>query len=156
MRAVIRKEVDVDQPLNLRRLSPLQKITVSLRKEWKSTSFYRNADLARERVAHQKKIAREEDAKRAILGKVYTELVRKADARKDVGTIDEVIVAVDASFSDILFDRYNSDGELLYKGILNHSDFAQYDIEVIQENHDIRLAFPHMQYLLRFRKKVVQ
>ena len=148
MRAVIRKEVDVDQPLNLRRLSPLQKITVSLRKEWKSTSFYRNADLARERVAHQKKIAREEDAKRAILG--------KADARKDVGTIDEVIVAVDASFSDILFDRYNSDGELLYKGILNHSDFAQYDIEVIQENHDIRLAFPHMQYLLRFRKKVVQ
>lgn len=156
MRAVIRKEVDVDQPLNLRRLSPLQKITVSLRKEWKSTSFYRNADLARERVAHQKKIAREEDAKRAILGKVYTEMVRKADARKDVGTIDEVIVAVDASFSDILFDRYNSDGELLYKGILNHSDFAQYDIEVIQENHDIRLAFPHMQYLLRFRKKVVQ
>lgn len=156
MRAVIRKEVDVDQPLNLRRLSPLQKITVSLRKEWKSTSFYRNADLARERVAHQKKIAREEDAKRAILGKVYTELVRKADARKDVGTIDEVIVAVDASFSDILFGRYNSDGELLYKGILNHSDFAQYDIEVIQENHDIRLAFPHMQYLLRFRKKVVQ
>ncbi len=156
MRAVIRKEVDVDQPLNLRRLSPLQKITVSLRKEWKSTSFYRNADLARERVAHQKKIAREEDAKRAILGKVYTELIRKADARKDVGTIDEVIVAVDASFSDILFDRYNSDGELLYKGILNHSDFAQYDIEVIQENHDIRLAFPHMQYLLRFRKKVVQ
>ena len=156
MRAVIRKEVDVDQPLNLRRLSPLQKITVSLRKEWKSTSFYRNADLARERVAHQKKIAREEDAKRAILGKVYTELVRKADARKDVGTIDEVIVAVDASISDILFDRYNSDGELLYKGILNHSDFAQYDIEVIQENHDIRLAFPHMQYLLRFRKKVVQ
>lgn len=156
MRAVIRKEVDVDQPLNLRRLSPLQKITVSLRKEWKSTSFYRNADLARERVAHQKKIAREEDAKRAILGKVYTELIRKADARKDVGTIDEVIVAVDASFSDILFDRYNSDGELLYKGILNHSDFAQYDIEVIQENHDIRLAFPNMQYLLRFRKKVVQ
>ena len=156
MRAVIRKEVDVDQPLNLRRLSPLHKITVSLRKEWKSTSFYRNADLARERVAHQKKIAREEDAKRAILGKVYTELIRKADARKDVGTIDEVIVAVDASFSDILFDRYNSDGELLYKGILNHSDFAQYDIEVIQENHDIRLAFPHMQYLLRFRKKVVQ
>ena len=156
MRAVIRKDVDVDQPLNLRRLSPLQKITVSLRKEWKSTSFYRNADLARERVAHQKKIAREEDAKRAILGKVYTELIRKADARKDVGTIDEVIVAVDASFSDILFDRYNSDGELLYKGILNHSDFAQYDIEVIQENHDIRLAFPHMQYLLRFRKKVVQ
>ena len=156
MRAVIRKEVDVDQPLNLRRLSPLQKITVSLRKEWKSTSFYRNADLARERVAHQKKIAREEDAKRAILGKVYTELIRKADARKDVGTIDEVIVAVDASFGDILFDRYNSDGELLYKGILNHSDFAQYDIEVIQENHDIRLAFPHMQYLLRFRKKVVQ
>ena len=156
MRAVIRKEVDVDQPLNLRRLSPLQKITVSLRKEWKSTSFYRNADLARERVAHQKKIAREEDAKRAILGKVYTELIRKADARKDVGTIDEVIVAVDASFSDILFDRYNSDGELLYKGILKHSDFAQYDIEVIQENHDIRLAFPHMQYLLRFRKKVVQ
>ena len=156
MRAVIRKEVDVVQPLNLRRLSPLQKITVSLRKEWKSTSFYRNADLARERVAHQKKIAREEDAKRAILGKVYTELIRKADARKDVGTIDEVIVAVDASFSDILFDRYNSDGELLYKGILNHSDFAQYDIEVIQENHDIRLAFPHMQYLLRFRKKVVQ
>lgn len=156
MRAVIRKEVDVDQPLNLRRLSPLQKITVSLRKEWKSTSFYRNADLARERVAHQKKIAREEDAKRAILGKVYTELIRKADARKDVGTIDEVIVAVDASFSDILFDRYSSDGELLYKGILNHSDFAQYDIKVIQENHDIRLAFPHMQYLLRFRKKVVQ
>ena len=156
MRAVIRKEVDVDQPLNLRRLSPLQQITVSLRKEWKSTSFYRNADLARERVAHQKKIAREEDAKRAILGKVYTELIRKADARKDVGTIDEVIVAVDASFSDILFDRYNSDGELLYKGILNHSDFAQYDIDVIQENHDIRLAFPHMQYLLRFRKKVVQ
>ena len=156
MRAVIRKEVDVDQPLNLRRLSPLQKITVSLRKECKSTSFYRNADLARERVAHQKKIAREEDAKRAILGKVYTELIRKADARKDVGTIDEVIVAVDASFSDILFDRYNSDGELLYKGILNHSDFAQYDIDVIQENHDIRLAFPHMQYLLRFRKKVVQ
>ena len=156
MRAVIRKEVDVDQPLNLRRLSPLQKITVSLRKEWKSTSFYRNADLARERVAHQKKIAREEDAKRAILGKVYTELIRKADAHKDVGTIDEVIVAVDASFSDILFDRYNSDGELLYKGILNHSDFAQYDIDVIQENHDIRLAFPHMQYLLRFRKKVVQ
>ena len=156
MRAVIRKEVDVDQPLNLRRLSPLQKITVSLRKEWKSTSFYRNADLARERVAHQKKIAREEDAKRAILGKVYTELIRKADARKDVGTIDEVIVAVDASFSDILFDRYNSNGELLYKGILNHSDFAQYDIDVIQENHDIRLAFPHMQYLLRFRKKVVQ
>ena len=156
MRAVIRKEVDVDQPLNLRRLSPLQKITVSLRKEWKSTSFYRNADLARERVAHQKKIAREEDAKRAILGKVYTELIRKADARKDVGTIDEVIVAVDASFSNILFDRYNSDGELLYKGILNHSDFAQYDIDVIQENHDIRLAFPHMQYLLRFRKKVVQ
>ena len=156
MRAVIRKEVDVDQPLNLRRLSPLQKITVSLRKEWKSTSFYRNADLARERVAHQKKIAREDDAKRAILGKVYTELIRKADARKDVGTIDEVIVAVDASFSDILFDRYNSDGELLYKGILNHSDFAQYDIDVIQENHDIRLAFPHMQYLLRFRKKVVQ
>ena len=155
MRAVVRKEVDVDQPLNLRRLSAFQKIAVSLRKEWKSTVFYRNSDLARERAAHQKKIAREENAKSAILSKVYTELIRKADAYDDVGTINEVTVAVDASFSDILFDRYDSDGDLVYKGILNHSDFAQYDIEVVKENHDVRLAFPHMQYLIKFRKKVV-
>ena len=155
MRAVVRKEVDVDQPLNLRRLSAFQKIAVSLRKEWKSTVFYRNSDLARERVAHQKKIAREENAKGAILSKVYTELIRKADAYEDVGTISEVTIAVDASFSDILFDRYDNDGDLVYKGILNHSDFAQYDIEVVKENHDVRLAFPHMQYLIRFRKKVV-
>lgn len=156
MRAVIRKEVDIDKPLNLRKLSPLQKILVSVRKEWQSTAFYQNSDAARERLAHQRKIAREENAKSAILGKVYTELVRKADTRKEVGLVNEVTIAVDSSFSEILFDKYNSAGELTYRGILNHSDFAQYDIDVVKENHDLRLAFPHMQYLIRFRRKVVQ
>ena len=154
MRVVIRKEVDVNQPIMLRRLSPLGKIIVAIKKEWQNTTFYKSNEIARKRKITQKRILREEEVKGAILKKIYQEL--ESDTRVETtGKTKSVVLALDASVEDVLFDRVNSQGEIYQTGILSHTDFAPYNISIIRENPDFRRAFVNMPYMIAVSKKVV-
>lgn len=153
MRTEIRREIDITKPLNLRRLSSMQKILVAIRKELSESNFAMNSRRRLQQEAHRRMIVKEDHAKETILTEIYQELV----LGKSTNGIPakEIIITVSVEYRDVIFDKKNSTGEIVRKSIFSHSDFSQYSIMQIPENADIRKAFSTMPYLFRVRRKVL-
>ncbi|NBH96611.1 hypothetical protein D7Y41_02700 [Anaerotruncus sp. 1XD22-93] len=154
MRAVIGREVDINQPLNLRRLSPWQKVIVAIRKELSESSFFLNSKRERMQEAHKARIVREDKVKEMILTEIYQELVKGASG-KGSDRVQKIVIAVNPEFKDVIFDSCNSEGEVVRQGIFSHSDFSQYEIVAVKENADIRRAFSKMPYLFEVSRKLI-
>ena len=154
MRAVIGREVDINQPLNLRRLSPWQKVIVAIRKELSESSFFLNSKRERMQEAHKARIVREDKVKEMILTEIYQELVKGASG-KGSDRVQKIVIAVNPEFKDVTFDSCNSEGEVVRQNIFSHSDFSQYEIVAVKENADIRRAFSKIPYLFEVSRKLI-
>lgn len=154
MRVEIREIIDINQPINLRTLSPLDKILTAIRCSFSNSNISMMSRKKREQEAHQKRLEREDYLKDVLLTKAYQTLVKKSEIKE--GELSEkVFITVNAEYKDILFDEFDSAGNLLHKSILKQSDFAQYDVKFVEEEPDIRRAFPEMPYMLVFSRKEV-
>lgn len=154
MRAVIDREVDIRQPINLRRLSPWQKVVVAVRKEISESSFFRASRREQIQNARRKRIMREERVKETILTKIYQELI-KGQSVEGGGRVENIVIAVNPEYKDIIFDFCNSAGDVVWKSIFSHSDFAQYHIVPVAENADLRRAFSNMPYLFEVSQRAM-
>ena len=64
-----------------------------------------------------------------------------------------MVIAVNAEYSDVIHDQKDEDGSVVKPSIFRHNDFSQYEIVPVQENVDLRTAFPEMPYLFVCSRK---
>lgn len=143
MKVLIRKELCVDTPVNLRSLSPLMKVYAGIALSWHQSNWYQKREHQRQEKEHAEQVQRDNKLKDGILLSLYRELINNTTLDgKDV--CNTMIISVDNKYRDSL------------SRILSHKDFLAYDIEEVEEDSNLRLAFPNMPTLLRFSKKTIQ
>lgn len=144
MRYLIRRELDLDKPVNLRRLSPAMKIYAGLACKWRETNFYRTKLNKRLEADYAARVKRDEKLKEALMVVIYKELDNNSLLSSRGEESQELVICVKSNFIHSL-DR-----------ILTHKDFLPYVISKVEEDPDVRKAFPEMPILLRVSKKKLQ
>lgn len=142
MRALIRYELDVDQPINLRKLRPKQKIYAGFLSQLHSTKFYQKSLTKRRDAARIAQIKKEEDLRKDLAAHIYRDLVQSKVAPDGV-TCTEIVIMVSSDFNDVL-DR-----------VIQSADFVSYDICRVPENADLRRVFPKEPIAIRVTKKAL-
>lgn len=154
MRVKIKEIIDISKPINLRTMSPRDKIITALRCAVVNSNIFLNGKRKREQEAHRKRLEREDYLKDVLLTKVYQSLIKNNEIKE--GDLNEkVYITVNSSYKDVLFDEFDESGNLLHKSVLKQSDFAQYNIKFVEEETDLRIAFPEMPFMLEFSRKEV-
>lgn len=143
MQYFMRKELDVDAPVNLRRLSPKMKIYAGLVSKWHESKFYKSQYNKRMDAMHAEQVRRDEKLKEALLVIIYRELNNNKSLKAKGEECSEIIVCVKSKFIHSL-DR-----------IIEHKEFLPYVLKKIDEEPDVRTAFPEMPILLCVKKKVL-
>ena len=143
MKVKIRNELDIDKPVNLKRLKPTMKIYAGIITKWRQTKFYQTAARNRAEAEYTRQVQRDENLKSLLLAQMYRELTNNTTLQSRGEVCQEIILEVNNDYRDSL-DR-----------ILTHRDFIAYDISRVDENEDIRKAFNNMPILLRVSKKVL-
>lgn len=143
MKILMRKELDVDKPVNLRLLSPMMKVYAGFALSWHQSNWYQRHEHLRQEKEHAEQMQRDNSLKDGILLCLYRELLNNTTLKgKDV--CNAMIISVDSKYRESL------------KRILGHKDFIAYDITEIDEDTNLRTAFPNMPILLKFSKKTIQ
>ena len=154
MRIKVREIIDINQPINLRTLAPATKVLTAIRCAVANSNLSLMNRKKREQEAHQRRLEKEDRVKDVLLTKVYQALIKNSEL-KDDELSQEVFITVNANYKDVLFDEFDEAGNLLHKSILKQSDFSQYNVSFVEEEPDIRRAFPEMPYMLVFTRKEV-
>lgn len=141
MKVAIRNELDLDKPINLRKLSPIMKIYAGIMAKWRESKTYKTNLSKNMEAAHYAAIQREERLKDMLLAIVYRELMTNTSLVKSGEKCIEIIVSVEQEYEDALYN------------IVKSKDFLPYDITFIEENADIRKAFRTMPILISVKKK---
>lgn len=152
MRVKVRKILDVSAPVNLRDLSPLDKIKAGIIIQWMHTNFYKNYKKHKNEELYGEQVKKDEILKTLLLGKLYNELDNNTTLREKNKVCDSIIISVEHGYKESLIRLFPN---LFGESGANSKDFISYDVERVQENSDIRKAFPDMNILLRFSKKTL-
>lgn len=143
MRVKIREELDVRAPVNLKKLSALGKIKAGLSTMWQNTEIYQKALNKNMEAANIAILQKDDHLKNLILGQLYLELNDNKTLSEKDARCSTVILAIDYHYKKSL------------QRILSHKEFLQYQIELVDENPDIRKAFCDMPILIKFSLKFV-
>ena len=143
MKTLIRKDLDVDAPINIRRLSPLMKVYAGIITKWHTTKFYKTNLTKRLETAYVLQTQRDDRLKEVLLALCYRELTTNVTLGKKNKHCREIIVTIPDTYQDSL------------NRILTHKDFLPYDIAFIEENADLRRSFDKMPILLSISKKLL-
>ena len=143
MRSFVRRELCVDSPINLKRLSPVMKIYAGVVTRMHNSNIHKRKLTARIEAKNLEQNRRDEAVKDSILAMIYRELDNNHSLAESGDQSAEVILSVNSRFADSL------------TRILGHKDFLPYSIEIVEENQDLRLAFPELPTLVRVRKKEI-
>lgn len=143
MKVLVRKELCIDTPVNLRVLSPLMKVYAGIALSWHQSNWYQKREHQRQEKEHAEQMQRDNKLKDGILLCIYRELLNNATLKgKDV--CNSMIISVDHKYKESL------------QRILGHKDFLAYDIEKVEEDANVRMAFPEMPILLKISRKTIQ
>lgn len=143
MKIKIRDELNVDEPINLRRLTPRIKLYAGFMVKIHESRWYQTGRNKKEEQDYAKQVQQDERLKNALLAVLYRELVDNKTLYDKKDTCKEITVSIDSKYQKSL-DR-----------ILKQKDFIMYDIKRVEEQPDIRKAFPDMAIILQVSKKVV-
>ena len=143
MKIKIRDELNVDKPINLRRLTPRIKLYAGFMVKIHESRWYQTGRYKKEEQDYAKQVQQDERLKNALLAVLYRELVDNKTLSDKKDTCKEITVSIDSKYQKSL-DR-----------ILKQKDFIMYDIKRVEEQPDIRKAFPDMAIILQVSKKVV-
>lgn len=141
MQYFVRKELDVNESVNLRRLSPFMKIYAGLVTQWHQSKFYKSAYDRRRDAEHAKQVQQDNLLKDAMLVKIYQELDTNETLAKRGEECVEMLLCVKSKFIYSL------------NRILSSKEFLPYNIERVEEDYDLRIAFPDMPIMLRISKR---
>ena len=143
MRVHVRDELNVDMPVNLRALKPRMKLYAGIMAKIHDSKFYQSNLPKREERARAEQIKQDESLKDALLAVFYRELVSNKALSEKGDQCESILVSIPGKYLKAL------------KRILPQKDFLIYNVEIIQENPDMRLAFPAMDVLIRASKRSV-
>lgn len=152
MKVKIRRGLDLDKPINLKRLSPGEKIKAGLLTQWRQTKFYQMSDRKRKDAAHVEQVRRQELLRSSLLAQLYGELTQNNTLKSRDAECVSTIVEVQQDFEDCL--------KFLLPGVFKidkppHKDFLPFDIVRVKEHEDFRKAFSNMPILLSCSKKTL-
>lgn len=153
MKVKVRDSINTTKQINLRDLTPVQKVTVAIQCAIDESKMMQNKRRRKEQASYQARLREEDTLKNVILTKAYQALILNTYNKKKKSTTDEVFIKVDGKYKYLLFDEIDQEGALVHTSILKHSDFAQYNVSIVPECQDIRRAFPEMPYLLKLTRK---
>jgi hypothetical protein len=145
MQYFVRKELDVSEPINLRKLSPSMKIYAGVLSSWHNTRYYKKKYAKRKEIEEQVRIQKDERLKDYLLAMIYKEL--------DNQTISKRLQTGEECLEVII--QVNSVSIYSLNRVLKSKEFLPYKIERIQEEKDFRIAFPDMPVLIRVQKLVL-
>lgn len=145
MQYFVRKELDVSEPINLRKLSPSKKIYAGVLSSWHNTRYYKKKYAKRKEIEEQVRIQKDERLKDYLLAMIYKEL--------DNQTISKRLQTGEECLEVII--QVNSVSIYSLNRVLKSKEFLPYKIERIQEEKDFRIAFPDMPVLIRVQKLVL-
>lgn len=120
------------------------KIYAGLASKWRETSFYKTKLNKRLEADYAARVKRDEKLKEALMVVIYKELDNNSLLSSRGEESQELIICVKSNFIHSL-DR-----------ILTHKDFLPYVITKVEEDPDIRKAFPEMPILIKVSKKKLQ
>lgn len=143
IRVKVRSIVDTDKPVNLKELKPVDKVVAGFISQWHQTSFYKKIKRKESEEEYAKLSKMDESLKETILTYVYAELNRNTSLSRYDTKCVELVLAINAKYKDSL------------GRIMHHKDFLPFNLELIEENGDMRRAFNNMAILLKITKKVV-
>lgn len=144
LRYLIRNELDVSKPVNLRRLTPAMKIYAGIASRWHDSDTYKRRVEKRLEETHAASVQKDERLKEALLVQIFKELDNNQSLGEKGEVCDSLILCVQSQYIYSL-DR-----------VLRHKDFLPYEIEKIDEDTDLRTAFKDMPILIRVKKKLLQ
>lgn len=145
MQYFVRKELDVSEPINLRKLSPSMKIYAGVLSSWHNTRYYKKKYAKRKEIEEQVRIQKDERLKDYLLAMIYKEL--------DNQTISKRLQTGEECLEVII--QINSVSIYSLNRVLKSKEFLPYKIERIPEEKDFRIAFPDMPVLIRVQKLVL-
>lgn len=145
MQYFVRKELDVSEQINLRKLSPSMKIYAGVLSSWHNTRYYKKKYAKRKEIEEQVRIQKDERLKDYLLAMIYKEL--------DNQTISKRLQTGEECLEVII--QVNSVSIYSLNRVLKSKEFLPYKIERIQEEKDFRIAFPDMPVLIRVQKLVL-
>jgi hypothetical protein len=145
MQYFVRKELDVSEPINLRKLSPSMKIYAGVLSSWHNTRYYKKKYAKRKEIEEQVRIQKDERLKDYLLAMIYKEL--------DNQTISKRLQTGEECLEVII--QVNSVSIYSLNRVLKSKEFLPYKIERIPEEKDFRIAFPDMPVLIRVQKLVL-
>lgn len=157
MRVKMREVVNIDKPVDISKLSPLQKILVSIRYSWRNTNYYRNRRERELSLKYRMKADREEALKNELLTYIYSELMenrffkQRAEKQREsdrvrpveVRKCSSIVLAVDRSYEEDL------------RRVLKHKEFISFSITYLDCNPDMLKSFNKIPILLEVRYKVL-
>lgn len=141
MQYFVREELNLDAPINLKRLSPAMKLYAGFMCKWRETKMYKNSYNKRKEAEHAARVQKDEKLKESLLVIIYKELDNNESMQKHGEECVELVLCIKSNFIHSL-DR-----------ILTHSEFLPYEITKVPETRDFRVAFPEMPVILRVCKK---
>lgn len=152
MRVKMRRVLDVESPVNLRELAPLDKIKAGIVTQWMHTNFYKNYRKRKDEERYSEQVKKDEIVKSLLLSRLYNELGNNNTLKEKDKVCDSIIISIDHDYVESL--------ERLFPALFDKpgsfsKDFLSYDVVRIKENADIRRAFPDMKVLLKFSKKTL-
>ena len=137
----IRDDIDYSKPINLKRLSPLKRISVAIAAKWRETDIaQKNRNRAMD-AKYAKMAAKDALLKDALLATIYAELENNKSLKGINGESESVLLEVQRDYIYSL-DR-----------ILGGSEFLLYNIRRVQEAEDFRACFEDMPILLSVTKR---
>lgn len=152
MRVKVRRILDVDKSVNLRKLAPNEKIKAGFLVQWHQTKTYQRFKQRADEELYRKQVKADEALKSLLLANLYGELSKNSTMSEKGKECDEIVLTVNYKFIDSLHrlfpNLFGEDGEV-------NKDFLAFNIELVDECEDIRRAFPDMPVLLRCSKLTV-
>lgn len=143
MQAFIRYELDVNSPVNLRRLSPVMKIYAGIITRIHETKLYQTRLHKSIEAEHASQIRKDEMLKDYLLAIMYRELTENRTLGASGCECAEIVLSISSEYRKSL------------QRVLMHRDFVNYTISEIPENTDFRKAFHEMPILIKVSKRMI-
>ena len=144
MRVRIREVIDTDSPIDLSKLSPLQRIWVSLVVWYRDSKAYERRKHRKLEQEFKKKTLEEESLKETVLYKVFSELVQNKTLGEKGLVCSKVIIGIDRSKEEVL------------REILKHKEFIDYPIKILPCNQDLLKCYKNIPILLEVGKRFIE
>lgn len=141
MRVKIREVVDLDKPVDISRLSPMQRLSVAL------TTWYRSGELYKRKLNRKleqefrEKVKREELVKDLLMSQIHLQLTQNEEMGKRGLVCSEATIVIDRKQEKAL------------REVVKHKEFISYNIKILDCHPDLLRSYAEIPLLVKVTTK---